>query len=350
MTPFGPARVLLRTSARSAAAAPAQGGASYAGYSPGIALLLSAASAWAYSKRKTLNKVLRTDWNTHCLDWEIESVDDAKGDKFKVANGALLVDTQAFIVRGRIRKPTRGGVEEQFAILVFRGTEFGGVTLTDIYTDINTEAVPYPDAIGSSVHAGFLRSFKYVWPEIATYLEGIQKNPKKRIDHLFVTGHSLGGALAVLATCELLDNGLSMLHDPIRGDLREKFRGCYTFGQPMVGDQAFADHYQKLVGAMTFRHVYQYDLVPRFPPRTAGNFRHFGREFTGTRTSPWREHRLPARQVFAATLAIPIGILAFILRQLPAGQKISLPVSLADHMPQNYVDCSKLRNAATTFP
>jgi hypothetical protein len=45
-----------------------------------------------------------------------------------------------------------------------------------------------------------------------------------------------------------------------------------------------------------------------------------------------------------------VAVLAFVLRQLPAGRRLSLPVSLSDHMPQNYVDCSKLANAITTYP
>ncbi|GGL65517.1 hypothetical protein GCM10010129_06360 [Streptomyces fumigatiscleroticus] len=249
-------------------------------------------------------------------------------------------------MQGTLRGQARGSARNRLGILVFRGTEFGGVTTTDIYTDVNTELVPYPDTVGSSVHAGFLRSFKYLWPDIVDELA----KPRNAIDHFFVTGHSLGGALAVLAACELFDDSLSLLPQELRTHLRAAFRGLYTFGQPMVGDQAFADHFQERVGGMTFRHVYQYDLVPRFPPRTAGDFAHFGREFFGTRTSPWSERDFPVQQVLAAAVAFPVGILAFLLQQLPAGRKISLPVSLADHMPQNYVDCSKLRNAATTFP
>ncbi|GAA2286520.1 hypothetical protein GCM10010145_66570 [Streptomyces ruber] len=82
----------------------------------------------------------------------------------------------------------------------------------------------------------------------------------------------------------------------------------YAFGRPMVGDRAFADRFQALVGALTFRHVYQYGLVPRLPPRTAGDSTDFGTESFGTRTGPWSERALPVQQVLAATLSVPIGI------------------------------------------
>ncbi|MER6692902.1 lipase family protein [Streptomyces minutiscleroticus] len=330
-----PARLLLRTSGRDAGT-----GQDGAGYDRDIALLLAAAAAWAYSDGKTLKRVLRTNWNTVTAD----------PIPFTVSNGALLLDTQAFFVHVTLpgsdgTKPGSDGTE--LGILVFRGTEVGGVTLTDIYTDINAETVAYPNAIGASVHVGFLRSFKYLWPDVAHTLV------ENKVDHLFITGHSLGGALAVLAACELVENSLSMLPRPLQKELHHAqlaFRGLYTFGQPMVGNQAFADHFQEIMGGKTFRHVYQSDIVPRLPPRTAGNFRHFGRELFGTQGSPWNERKIPVRQMFTATLSVPVGILAFVLRQLPAGRKLSLPVSLSDHLPQNYVDCSKLRNAATTYP
>ncbi|MGY0019062.1 lipase family protein [Streptomyces sp. cg35] len=341
--PDGLTSLVLRTSARNASITTrggSGGGVSYTGYDRGMALLLSAASAWAYSEtEQTLCQMLKTSFG----------ISDAECTAFDVKNGALLVDTQAFLVQGTLPDREGGSAGRPLSILIFRGTEFGGVSLTDIYTDIVTETVPYPDTVGSMVHAGFLRGFKYAWPEIVGHLGGRGKS-KNEIGELYITGHSLGGALAVFAACELFDNGLKQLTKDLREELQHAFRGLYTFGQPMVGDQAFADHFQEIFGAMTFRHVYQYDLVPRFPPRTAGSFRHFGREMFGTRNSAWEERKFTARQVLAATVAFPIGILAFVLRQLPAGRKLSLPVSLDDHIPQNYVDCSKLENAATTFP
>lgn len=297
-------------------------------YNPFAALLLSAASAWAYSGEDTLDTMLR-----------VSGMVNPKSQAFSVENGALFVHGQAFFVHS-----DENSDENRVGILVFRGTEFGGVTLTDVFTDINTETVWYPDAAGSSVHGGFHRSFKYLWHQLVPALA----DAADKIDHLFITGHSLGGALAVLATCELADG--STLSEEVRSDLQSKFRGLYTFGQPMVGDHRFAARFGALVGEMTFRHVYQSDVVPRLPPRTTGRFAHFGREFFGTRAEPWRERDVPIRQVFAATVSIPVGLLAFVLGQLPAGRRLSLPVSLGDHMPQNYVDCSKLRNAATTYP
>ncbi|MGP4091481.1 lipase family protein [Streptomyces sp. KR55] len=317
VAPPGPAD-LLQTALAAACPAPDQ-----VGYSPSAALLLSVTSAWAYSDAETLTAML-----------SVCGMSDPECHLFSVVNGALFVDAQAFFVRS---------TEQRVGILVFRGTEFGGVTLTDVFTDINTETVRYPDAVDSAVHGGFYRSFKYLWPKLVPTL-AIEGTDEAGIDRLFIAGHSLGGALAALATCELVAG--STLPTGLRG----KFCGLYTFGQPMVGNRAFAAHFEPLVGERTFRHVYQYDVVPQLPPRTTGRFSHFGTEFFGTATQTWQRRRISRQQALAATLVIPVAILAFVLRQLPAGRRLSLPVSLSDHLPQNYIDCSKLNNVATAYP
>jgi triacylglycerol lipase len=75
---------------------------------------------------------------------------------------------------------------------------------------------------------------------------------------LWLTGHSLGGALAVLAGA-----AFSMWSDaPIRS-----VNGIYTFGQPRVGLYKFCGNYDHLLSRKTFRFVNNQDLVPRVPFR-----------------------------------------------------------------------------------
>jgi hypothetical protein len=225
-------------------------------------------------------------------------------------------------------------------MLVFRGTEFGGVSSTDVFTDVNTATVPLPGADGARVHAGFHRGFKYLWPRLQPAITSAMGD----LDHLFVAGHSLGGALAVLATAQLFTDA------SVLAALRSKLRGLYTFGQPMVGDARFAALCAGLFGDRTFRHVYQYDVVPRLPPRTVGRFAHFGEEYFGTKDQTWRPRGLAVRQALAAVVSVPLAALAFVAEQLPIGRRLRLPVSLGDHLPQNYVDCSKLPFPPTPYP
>jgi hypothetical protein len=72
---------------------------------------------------------------------------------------------------------------------------------------------------------------------------------------LWITGHSLGGALAML-TAAFLAN---VQNHPLAG--------VYTFGQPRVGDPVFQRRYDETLGDITFRCVNNCDPVPHLPPR-----------------------------------------------------------------------------------
>jgi predicted lipase len=76
---------------------------------------------------------------------------------------------------------------------------------------------------------------------------------------IIVTGHSLGGSLAILAAADLAKT-------------HGKIEQVYTFGQPRVGNAAFASHYQSLV-SNTFRLIDFADIVPHVPPSAFG-FQH----------------------------------------------------------------------------
>lgn len=80
---------------------------------------------------------------------------------------------------------------------------------------------------------------------------------------LFVTGHSLGGALAAATAMALARQGRAV-------------DAVYTFGMPRPGNAAFAAAYGDALGQRTYRLVYGDDLVPTVAPSALG-FRHVGR-------------------------------------------------------------------------
>ena len=136
--------------------------------------------------------------------------------------------------------------------IVFRGTEPDN--LRDWHTDAGALRIP-SDHAGGSVHQGFSHALDAVWRTVNDAVSG-------RGNRLvFISGHSLGGALAVLAASRLQGIPLHL----------------YTFGQPRVGNDEFAKSCEGMFGSTYFRFVNDKDIVPRVPPFIAG-YRHFGHE------------------------------------------------------------------------
>jgi len=103
---------------------------------------------------------------------------------------------------------------EQFAVLAFRGTEKDSVQ--DIKADLKAKTTQ--SETGGKIHQGFKEAFEKVSFDVQTEVNKGELKGKP----LFITGHSLGGALATVAAKSLSHNG--------------GIAACYTFGSPRVGD------------------------------------------------------------------------------------------------------------------
>jgi triacylglycerol lipase len=153
-------------------------------------------------------------------------------------------DTQAFLV-----------ANESAVVLAFRGT----VTIQDWLTDARIKLIP---STAGRVHLGFSRALDHVWDDLLDTVLAWKSNDQT----LWITGHSLGGALATLAA-----NRLSST------DAGVPVAGLYTFGQPRVGDKAFAENFNREMPHSAFRMVNDEDAVTRVPWPPA--YRHIGREY-----------------------------------------------------------------------
>jgi triacylglycerol lipase len=145
------------------------------------------------------------------------------------------------------------GERDKAVILAFAGTDPG------IWQNLVTDFTPVPQA-GSDIHDGFRVAAAAAQPQIDRAVELCRQSGKP----LFITGHSLGAALAALAALSASNAGMPP-------------RAVYTFGMPRVGGPLFGVSYGDL-GKVIYRLVHGLDLVARVPPpRLLTGFHHVGR-------------------------------------------------------------------------
>ena len=140
-------------------------------------------------------------------------------------------ETQGFMARRSLADD-----EMNMMVLAFRGTE---KKLKDWKTDLRVELKAVEGKRGR-IHSGFQEAYSAVSGIIQGTIEKHDDAP------LFITGHSLGGALAVVATRFLRADNLA---------------ACYTFGSPRVGDRELSRVFKTPI----YRVVNASDAVPRFP-------------------------------------------------------------------------------------
>ncbi|XP_030459400.1 uncharacterized protein LOC115679830 isoform X2 [Syzygium oleosum] len=166
-------------------------------------------------------------------------------------------DTQAAIWRDSARRRL---------LVAFRGTEQS--RWKDLRTDLMlAPAGLNPERIGGDfkeevqVHSGFLSAYDSVRIRILSLLkmaigfvdDGSEPQYKW---HVYVTGHSLGGALATLLALELSSSQLAK-----RGAI---YVTMYNFGSPRVGNRRFAELYNEKVKD-SWRVVNHRDIIPSVP-------------------------------------------------------------------------------------
>src|SRR5262245_60555172 len=187
-----------------------------------------------------------------------ELIEDAKGDPHN-AQVLGLVSDLAYLPEAQGREAFREelGMEarlisvgntqvyvatnDDHIVVAFRGTEAPTSVegLKDwLLTDaVNLLIVPEGDlgtdfqaaGVGARWHQGFLKALGGIWGPLA---ELIETERKKSDRPLWLTGHSLGGALALLAGWRL----------------KRKFipvHQIYTFGAPMVGNEETAKAFDR---------------------------------------------------------------------------------------------------------
>ena len=152
-------------------------------------------------------------------------------------------------------------INEESMIVIFRGTrleqhkllgESEAILMNQNDFKTNSRFLPTALDAGGKVHRGFLSAFAEVSDDLDEIVS--TKTPDQS---LWLTGHSLGGALAVIAAAHI-----ELFH----------VQGICTFGCPRVGNEAFAN---ALPNEQHARYTFRDDWVPSLPPEITG-YRHGG--------------------------------------------------------------------------
>ena len=136
---------------------------------------------------------------------------------------------------------------EELTLVAFRGSE---AHVSNWQDNLDAGFVPGPFNEGDRLHRGFAQGILQILPEIQTRINTFEHPGAP----LFLTGHSLGAALAILTAASFYNEGRGV-------------HSVYGFGCPRIGCRHFRKSYQSRDEGRTFRVVNQHDLIARIPPR-----------------------------------------------------------------------------------
>ena len=192
--------------------------------------------------------------------------DDFDGKPLRLPHGWQLADTWT-----GWDPVFRGGSEEKYGLLLratdgsgayivaFRGT----ASLDDVLDDADVPKAMFTPTVGTlatpaRVEAGFYGIYDDIGAGMTQSMrQQLQDLLAKHTPRsLYVTGHSLGGALAHLFAFDLSF-----------GAYASAFTRLTTFASPRVGDGGWRDAYETRIPSTNSTRVYnQQDLVPKVPP------------------------------------------------------------------------------------
>lgn len=138
-------------------------------------------------------------------------------------------------------------------VLSFEGTQ----DVNDFIIDLQiAKLIPYKSHPTAKVHSGFWKAYKSISSELFPLLKGI--------DHLVITGHSLGAGISTICALDIVEE-LSIQNITIT-----------TFGSPRVGNNDYAELFNQNV-PNSFRVTHGQDPVVHLPPVLLG-FEHVSNE------------------------------------------------------------------------
>jgi hypothetical protein len=165
---------------------------------------------------------------------------------------------------------------DEHIVVAFRGTESPNTIdglkdclLTDAANllilpegDLGTDFVSA--GVGAKFHLGFIKALAQIWDPLFAAVDAERKKSDRPI---WITGHSLGGALAKLAAWRFKRKFVNV-------------HQVYTYGAPMIGNTEAADAFNREFPDKIFRYVNFPDPVPMLPTISliANRYCHCGKE------------------------------------------------------------------------
>jgi len=238
-------------------------------YSTVVCRFLLVASALAYQRRRKVNQT-------------VNALEEALDATISVARAGTFGATILIL---KIERNNRKPDDKPIVITAFKGTS--PLDATEWFKDfsIRKTAAPY-NVLPGLIHSGFFYSLG--WPQIkqekgsdswAQLNRAIadmvpESQVAEHTAHLWVAGHSLGGATSCLFNSILLWRKhagwakSNPAYDPTWAD-RCVLHGVYTFGQPRVGDSGYKVVLNRLYDEEQVLHIRvsnNLDIVPHVPP------------------------------------------------------------------------------------
>jgi hypothetical protein len=291
-----------------------------------VAHVLGTCAGYAYAATDTVSTIMaRLGLEGHACVRIAETVD------------AMFIFSTAYLVQSRCGR---------VVILAYRGTE--PTNLTNWLGDIEVGPGSSVLSLGEGtkrvrVHAGFHRNVRATFTDVVRELTAAaqgrsladhDRSVKHGLKALYVTGHSLGGAMALLF-------GLMLSGNADHRPLASRMRAVYTFGQPLALDAS--PGLMPAFESKVFRHLLARDPIPALPPASWARFGHIGREYRHA-GGEWRAAESPVEQMANAR-----AISRSILSGLAPERQSSSRWSFGEHAPHHYVAALRPAGRLTEF-
>lgn len=340
---------------------------------PEVAHLLATCAGYAYSEVQTVATILaRMGLPRARCRYVAQTVDP------------MFICSRCVVIQSECRR---------VVIVCYRGTEPMNLINWLTNADVQPSTAPFrftDSQVQAFVHGGFYRNVRSTRHEVVNALarairgQWVYEPPggadlvpvpereeledrSSPLEAIYITGHSLGGAMAAVL-------GLMLRTNRDYEAIFRKVRAIYTFGQPMIGDPDLAARCEndEELGSRLIRYIHARDVVPSLPPKPSGEFKHFGQEYRYG-AAPWlvgskavrrlrldllwtakqgpasRWVRTPATTQLGNAGTFLTSFLPLVARSIRGLKSIPFAYSIEDHAPQKYIDALRPPDVPTEF-